>query len=67
MGAVPFEVLWRRPVGGVRGEGDFSAFHAGKQMGGFAGFGKVPLGDEDGIVVPDRPEAVVEEPGACRT
>ncbi len=62
MGAVPGEMLPGGPVGGVCGEGDFSVFQAGEQEGGFAGFGEVPFGDEDGVVVADGPEAVVEEP-----
>jgi hypothetical protein len=55
-------VLLRRPVGGVCGEGDSPVFHAGEQVGGFAGFGEVAFSDEDDVVVADRPEAVVEEP-----
>jgi hypothetical protein len=60
--AVPFEVLLCRPVGGVCREGDFPVFHACEQVGGFAGFGEMPFGDEDGVVVTDGPQAVVEQP-----
>jgi hypothetical protein len=55
-------MLLRRPVRRVGGKGDLAALHSRQQKGRIAGFGKVPLGDEHRIVVPDRPEAVVEEP-----
>lgn len=60
--AVPGEVLRRRPVRGVGGEGELAALHAGQEEGGLAGLGEVLFCDEDGVVVPDGPEAVVEEP-----
>jgi uncharacterized cupin superfamily protein len=36
VGAVQGEILLRRPVGGVCGEGDFSGFQAGEEVGGLA-------------------------------
>jgi hypothetical protein len=54
---VPGEVLRRRPVGGVCGEGNLFVFHAGQQEGGFAGLGEVPRGDEHGVVVAEGPQA----------
>jgi len=61
-GAVPGEVLLRRPVGRCCRESDFLVFHAGEQVRGFACLGEVPLGNENSVVVPECPEAVVEEP-----
>ena len=62
MGAVPLEMLLRRRMGGIGRQGYLFVFHPCKQVGLFSGFGKVPVGDENGIVVPKGPEAVVEEP-----
>jgi hypothetical protein len=49
-------------VGGVGGEGDLLVLQAGEQVRRFAGFEEVAVGDEDGVVVAEGPEAIVEEP-----
>ena len=46
-------VMLRGPAGGVCGERDLPVFHACRQVGGFTGFRKVPIGNEDGVVVPE--------------
>ena len=60
--AMPGEILRCRPVRGVGGERELAILHPREQVSGIASLGEVPFGDQDGVVIPERPEAVVEEP-----
>ncbi|HXV21675.1 MAG TPA: hypothetical protein VD811_11885 [Desulfuromonadales bacterium] len=55
-------MLPRRPVRGVDGQSDRAVLHARQQEGSIASLGEVSVGDEDGVVVAERPKAVVEQP-----
>jgi hypothetical protein len=55
-------MLLGRPVSDVGRQGDLFVSHQSKRVSRFTGFGKVPVGDKDRIVVPQRPETVVEQP-----
>jgi hypothetical protein len=60
--AVPFKILLRRPLGGICRQGDFPVFHVREHVGGFTGFVKMPVGDENRIVALDGPQTVIEQP-----
>ena len=59
---MPVEMLPCRPVGGIGGGSDLSVFQACEQVRRFACLEEVAVGDEDGVVVAEGPEAVVEQP-----
>jgi hypothetical protein len=49
-------------VVGVGGEGDLLVLQAGEQVRRFACLEEVAVGDENGVVVAEEPEAIVEQP-----
>lgn len=59
---MPLQMLLCWPLPGVCRQCDFHVLHAGEQKGRITCLGKMSLGYEDGVVVAQRPKAVVEEP-----
>ena len=62
MFAVPFKVLLCRPVCGFSGQNYPLVSHLHKQESRLTRLGKVTISSENCVVIPERPEAVVEEP-----
>ena len=51
-----------RPIGLLVREPDLTALHGGQQKGSVAGFGKMTVGSNHGVIVLNGPQAIVEQP-----